>query len=168
MIYVILFILGSMVGSLLNVCIYRMPREMSVIKPPSSCPHCKKHIKWSDNIPLLSFVLLEGKCRHCGKKISLRYPFVEFLTAMLFVVNFAWFGVAPEFFFYTALECALIVGPFTDFSHYIIPDEITLGGLAAGLILSVVYPKLHNTPIFWKGFLFSLWGAAVGGSVIYA
>ena len=157
-----------MIGSFLNVCIYRMPKERSVIKPASACPHCRKRIEWFDNIPLVSFVLLGAKCRYCRKNISLRYPLVELLTAVLFVVNFIWFGITPKFFIYTALECALIVGTFTDFSHYIIPDEITVGGLVVGLAISALYPQLHYAPIFWKGFLYSLWGAAVGGSMIYA
>ncbi|PIR65631.1 MAG: hypothetical protein COU52_03120, partial [Candidatus Omnitrophica bacterium CG10_big_fil_rev_8_21_14_0_10_43_8] len=96
------------------------------------------------------------------------YPLVELLTAVLFIVNFIWFGTSPKFFIYTALECALVIGTFTDFAYYMIPDEITIGGLAAGLIVSAIYPELHNAPVFWKGFLFSLWGAAVGGSLIYA
>ena len=168
MMYIIIFIFGSVVGSFLNVCIWRMPREKSVLKPASHCPSCKKPIQWFDNIPLVSFILLGAKCRHCKASISVRYSLVEFLTGLLFIVNFMHFHLAPEFFIYTALECALIVGTFTDFSHYIIPDEITVGGLVVGLVISAVYPQLHNTPIFWKGFLYSLWGAAVGGSVIYA
>lgn len=145
-----------------------MPREESVLKPASHCPVCKSEIQWFDNIPLVSFISLGAKCRHCKAKISIRYPLVELLTALLFVMNFIYFGLVPKYFIYTALECALLVGTFTDFSHYIIPDEITIGGLIVGLIIAVVYPELHNTTIFWKGFLYSLWGAAVGGSVIYA
>ena len=98
MIYAIIFIFGSMIGSFLNVCIYRMPKERSVIKPASACPHCRKRIEWFDNIPLVSFVLLGAKCRYCRKNISLRYPLVELLTAVLFVVNFIWFGITPKFF----------------------------------------------------------------------
>jgi len=168
MMIAIVFIFGAMVGSFLNVCIYRMPKGRSVIKPASHCPHCDRHIQWFDNIPILSFVMLGAKCRHCKKKISLRYPLVELLTAVLFIVNFIWFGTSPKFFIYTALECALVIGTFTDFAYYMIPDEITIGGLAAGLIVSAIYPELHNAPVFWKGFLFSLQGAVVGGSLIYA
>ncbi|PJC46793.1 MAG: prepilin peptidase, partial [Candidatus Omnitrophica bacterium CG_4_9_14_0_2_um_filter_43_12] len=148
----IVFIFGAMVGSFLNVCIYRMPKGRSVIKPASHCPRCDRHIQWFDNIPILSFVMLGAKCRHCKKKISLRYPLVELLTAVLFIVNFIWFGTSPKFFIYTALECALVIGTFTDFAYYMIPDEITIGGLAAGLIVSAIYPELHNAPVFWKGF----------------
>jgi len=168
MVYILLFIFGAMIGSFLNVCIWRMPNEESVVKPSSRCPYCKKPIQWFDNIPLLSFILLGARCRYCKAKISFRYPLVELLTALLFIANYLFLGFTPKFFIYSAFECALIVGTFTDFMHYIIPDEITLGGLAAGLIVSIVYPQLHNTPIFWKGFLYSLWGAAVGGSMIYA
>jgi len=168
MIYVALFIFGAMIGSFLNVCIWRMPNEESIVKPASHCPNCKKPIQWFDNIPLLSFILLGAKCRHCKTRISIRYPLVELLAGLLFIVNYAYFGFTAKFFIYTALECALLVGTFTDFMHYIIPDEITVGGLVAGLILSFIFPQLHAVSIHWKGFLFSLWGAAVGGSLIYA
>lgn len=168
MTYAILFIFGAMVGSFLNVCIWRMPREESIIKQPSNCPNCKKQIQWFDNIPLVSFVLLGAKCRCCKAKISARYPLVEFLTGLLFIVNFMYFKLSPEFFIYTALECALLIGTFTDFSHYIIPDEITVGGLIVGLMLSFIFPGLHGVSAHWSSFLYSVWGAAVGGSMIYA
>lgn len=168
MIYPILFIFGAIVGSFLNVCIYRMPREESVVKPASRCPSCKKPIQWFDNIPLISFALLGARCRCCKARISIRYFLVELLTGVLFAANFMYFGLSPEFFIYTALLCALLVGTFTDFSHYIIPDEITLGGLVIGLVLSFIYPQLHSVLIHWKGLLYSLWGAAVGASMIYA
>jgi len=168
LIYAALFIFGAMVGSFLNVCIWRMPREESIVKSASHCPNCKKTIQWFDNIPLLSFILLGAKCRYCKAKISARYPLVELLAGLLFIINYFYFGLSVKFFIYTALECALLVGTFTDFMHYIIPDEITVGGLVVGLILSFIIPSLHAVSIHWKGLLFSLWGAAVGGSLIYA
>lgn len=166
--YIFLFIFGAIVGSFLNVCIWRMPRNESIIKPASHCPDCKKYIRWFDNIPVLSFIALGGKCRYCHKKISLRYPLVEFLTAALFVINFLYFGISAKFFVYTALECALIIGTFTDFMHFIIPDEITVGGLAAGLALSFIFPQLYNTASHSRAFLLSLSGAVVGAASIYA
>lgn len=166
--YAVLFIFGSIVGSFLNVCIWRMPRNESIIKPASHCPNCKKPIRWRDNIPILSFIFLAGRCRHCGHKISLRYPLVELVTAALFVINFAYFGVSVKFFIYTALECVLIIGTFTDLMHFIIPDEITIGGLMAGLALSFIFPQLHNTASHSRAFLLSLSGAVIGAASIYA
>lgn len=166
--YIIFFILGSAIGSFLNVCIWRMPRGESILRPASHCISCKKPIQWFDNIPILSFAMLAGRCRYCRVRISFRYPAVEFIAAILFVINFKHFGMAPKFFIYTALEYALLVGAFTDIMHYIIPDEITVGGAVAGLILSSVFPGLHNAPSHINAFLFSLLGAAVGAGSIYA
>ena len=164
---VIIFVIGAVIGSFLNVCIWRMPRNESIVKPASHCPQCKKPIRWTDNIPILSFIFLRGRCRHCRHRISFIYPLVELLSASLFVINFMYFGVSPRFFVYTALECALIIGTFTDFAHFIIPNRITVGGLAVGLVLSGVFPQLHNTSSNKEAFLLSLLGAAAGGLSIY-
>lgn len=136
----IAFLYGLIIGSFLNVCIYRLPRDLSVVKPRSFCPGCQKPIAWYDNIPLVSFLLLGRKCRHCGAPISFRYPFVELLTGVLFFVIVA--GLGPTG---TALKlcvlCALLVGlTFTDLDTLILPDEFTLGGTAAGIVFAWFVP----------------------------
>ena len=157
----LVFIVGSVVGSFLNVCIHRMPLEESVISPRSYCPKCKRSILWYDNIPFLSYLFLKGKCRFCKTKISFQYFLVEMLTAFSFLVLYRLFGWSGYFLIYTVWWCALIVASFIDLKHQIIPDAISLGGLVGGLIVSFFYPPLHGVTSRW----FSLWHAAVGASV---
>lgn len=132
--YVIVFLFGSAVGSFLNVCIYRIPRKLSIIVPSSRCPSCNTPIRPLDNIPLVSFVLLGGRCRYCKVKISLRYPLVEFLNAILYVVVVWRFGLGWHTLFYFVFCSALIVITFIDLDFRIIPDKITLSGIPLGLI----------------------------------
>jgi leader peptidase (prepilin peptidase)/N-methyltransferase len=138
-------VLGAVVGSFLNVCIHRLPRDLSVNKPRRSfCPSCKKEIPWYRNIPLVSWMVLRGRCANCGTRIPFRYFLVELLTALLFLTvwnSFPW-QLAIPYWIFVAL---LIVATFVDFEHFIIPDEITLGGVAAGLIASFVVPELMAT-----------------------
>jgi leader peptidase (prepilin peptidase) / N-methyltransferase len=147
---------GLLIGSFLNVCIYRMPQDLSVVRPRSYCPHCKRPVAWYDNVPLLSFALLRGRCRHCGGAISVRYPAVEALTAALFVLVVALFGptlVALKYCLFSALIVGLI---FTDLEERILPDEFTLGGAAAGILLAAFVPL--EAGITWL--LFPQWGPA--------
>lgn len=167
MLYFFIFIFGSVVGSFLNVCIWRLPRDESIFKPRSHCPNCQRPIPWYDNIPFLSFLFLKGRCRFCKGRISFRYFLVEFITASLFLIFFLRFGSDPKFFIYTLLCCGLIVATFVDFKHQIIPEQITLGGLGAGLILSAIFPQLHEVVSRWRSVLSSLLGALVGGGSIY-
>jgi len=135
---------GLLIGSFLNVCIYRFPRDLSVVRPRSFCPHCEKMIAWYDNIPLVSFVLLKGQCRHCGQSIPARYPIVETLTGALFFSFVAALGPtlpALKFCLYSALLVGMI---FADLEERILPDEFTLGGALAGLALSWVVPVSDN------------------------
>jgi len=166
---IILFIYGALVGSFLNVCIYRMPRdELSVRKPQRSfCPHCNKQILWYDNIPFLSYIFLGGKCRFCKGAISFRYFLVELITASLLVVLYSFFGVSLQFFVYSVLTCALIVATFVDFEFQIIPDEITLGGLVIGVILCLLFPRLHNTGSRISSLIQAGLGILAGGGSIY-
>src|SRR2546423_472461 len=141
----IAFALGAVVGSFLNVCIYRLPRDLSVNKPRRSfCPACRKEIPWFHNLPLLSWLFLRGHCANCGAKIPFRYFLVELITALLFFAvwrTFPW-QLALAYWVFVAL---LIVATFVDFEHFIIPDEITLGGIAAGLVASAIVPALMST-----------------------
>jgi len=134
------FILGAVVGSFLNVCICRLPRDESIVSPPSHCPNCSCGIRWYDNIPLISYLLLRGKCRGCGTRISPQYPLVELLNGLLTLALFLRFG--PTFFFLVLfLFCsALVVITFIDLEHQIIPDEISLPGILLGFLFSFFLP----------------------------
>lgn len=166
MIYIIA-IIGLMLGSFLNVCIYRLPQNESIITPRSYCPECKKPIAWHDNIPVLSYILLRGKCRFCKKAISPRYILVEVLTALLLVLAFRQWSLSPKFFIYSVLFCGLIVATFVDFKFQIIPDEISYGGMILGLIFSSLYPALHNASLWYWGLFKSALGLLAGGASIY-
>lgn len=162
------FIFGSIVGSFLNVCIYRMPLEQSIIFPGSHCPKCNKPISWYDNIPLLSYLFLSGKCRWCKVPISPRYLLVELLTAGVFAFFYQRFGLGFYFFLYVILVCGLIVATFVDFSHRIIPDEISLGGIVAGLIFNAFKGlSLHPLAYHYQPVLDSFLGVIVGGGIIW-
>jgi leader peptidase (prepilin peptidase)/N-methyltransferase len=165
---IIVFIFGSILGSFLNVCIHRMPKGESVVWPRSHCPKCKKRIPGYDNIPFISFILLKGKCRICKSKISLRYPLVELLTACIFLLFFMRYGLSYDFFFYIVLSCALIIATFIDIPHRIIPDEISIGGIIVGFILSSVR-GINISPITFsfKPMLNSFLGIIVGGGLIF-
>jgi len=165
---ILIFVFGSVVGSFLNVCIHRMPLNESIMWPRSHCPHCKKRIPGYDNIPFLSYILLGGRCRFCRQRISLRYPFVEFITAALFLLFYEKYGLNYDFLFYTLFICGLIIAAFVDIKHRIIPDEISVGGLLVGFILSAI-KGVKTAP--W-GFNFhpalqSLLGIVIGGGIIY-
>ena len=135
-----IFVLGLAFGSFLNVCIYRMPRGISVIYPRSACPNCKGEIHFYDNVPVLSWLLLRGRCRNCRAPISGRYVVVELLTAVLFLVCYSHFGYTMA-----TVKCCtfgfLILGLiFTDAETQLLPDQLTRPGLALGLLLSVIVP----------------------------
>lgn len=165
---IITFIFGSIVGSFLNVCIHRMPHGESVVWPSSHCPHCKKRIPAYDNIPFLSYLMLRGECRFCKKRISLRYPLVELLTAVMFVLLFKRYGLNYDFFCYTVFACALIIGTFIDIPHRIIPDEISVGGMIVGFILTSVKGFNFNPYSFnFRPMINSLLGIIIGGGIIY-
>lgn len=160
------FILGAVVGSFLNVCIYRLPLGLSVNEPRRSfCPSCKYQIPWFHNLPLISWAVLRGKCANCGSRISFRYFGVELLTALLFLGVWLkcwhsgeWILALP----YWVLAGLMIVATFIDFEHFIIPDEITWGGAAAGVLLSAAIPTLMHAELYWQGALWSIIGAASG------
>ena len=156
------FVLGAAIGSFLNVCIYRLPRDLSVNEPRRSfCPSCKKPIPWQQNLPLLSWLLLRGKCANCGSRIGIRYFAVELLTALLFLavwLAFPW-PIALVYWIFVSL---LVVATFIDFEHFIIPDEITIGGAIAGVFVSVALPALMGEDSRWRALAQSLGAAALG------
>ena len=164
---VIAFWVGAVVGSFLNVCIYRLPLDLSVNKPRRSfCPSCKKQLTWYQNIPLLSWLFLRGKCAYCGARISFRYFAVELLTALLFLwiwKTFPW-DMAIAYWVFVSL---LIAATFIDFEHFIIPDEITIGGTIAGIVASGIVPELMATPSRGRALLTSALSAALGYVVLW-
>lgn len=156
------FAVGATVGSFLNVCIYRLPLDLSVNKPRRSfCPNCKTQLTWYQNVPLLSWLFLRGKCANCGVAIAFRYFAVELLTALLFLwiwKAFPW-PVALAYWVFVSL---LIAATFIDFEHFIIPDEITIGGTVAGIVASVAVPELMHTAHRGRAILISALSAALG------
>jgi leader peptidase (prepilin peptidase)/N-methyltransferase len=180
------FWFGACFGSFLNVCIYRIPEDISVVKPRSRCPKCLKQIEWRDNIPLLSWALLRGKCRNCRMPISPRYFVVEVLTAIIFVLIWLQYSATPPprplglvwtpFFLHVPVfwvfAFGLLLGTFVDFDHMIIPDRVSLGGIVIGLVFSFLVPTLQLQPgdidISRTTAIFrSALGAAVGGALLY-
>ncbi|MDD4736718.1 MAG: prepilin peptidase [Kiritimatiellae bacterium] len=172
------FLFGACVGSFLNVCVYRIPRDESVVKPRSHCPHCGKLIAWYDNVPVLSYLLLGAKCRHCGGRISPRYMLIELLVAVLFTLVWLLYGLLerggsyvmlldPRIPVYWLAMSGLVVATFVDFEHYIIPDRISLGGIAAGLLLSGLLPQIHGTTSHVASFEAGLIGALAGGGLLW-
>ncbi|WP_025209712.1 prepilin peptidase [Hippea sp. KM1] len=154
----IAFLFGLIIGSFLNVCIYRMPLGKSIVWPASFCPNCKHRIRWFDNIPIVSYILLKGRCRYCGERISLIYPTVELLSGVLSLLLVDRFGLSVDTVFLAVLVYGLIVASFVDFKHMIIPDTISLGLIPIGLVYGYI-----------KGeFLFSLYGAIAGFVILYA
>lgn len=166
--YGLAFVLGAIVGSFLNVCIHRMPLAESVVWPSSHCPRCKKRIPAYDNIPFISFLLLRGKCRFCHQGISLRYPLVELLTAFSFVLLLHTFHLTFDFFMYLILVCSLIIATFVDIKHRIIPDEVSLGGMIVGFILSCIKGlSVHPVHYNFASLFDSGAGILLGGGIIY-
>jgi leader peptidase (prepilin peptidase) / N-methyltransferase len=149
------FLFGAVVGSFLNVCIFRMPKEESVVSPPSHCPVCNYQIRWYDNIPLFSYIILGGKCRGCSTKISVQYPLVELINGLLTLALFLRFGPTLAFLVLFIFCSALVVITFIDLEHQIIPDEISLSGIVVGFVFSFF--------ISGHGWLNSLLGILLGG-----
>jgi leader peptidase (prepilin peptidase)/N-methyltransferase len=137
------FVFGACWGSFLNVCVFRIPNEISLIRPGSRCPRCLRDIAWHDNLPVLGWILLRGRCRRCRQPISIRYPLVEALTGLCFVAVWWRFGPTPVSAVYGLVMFGLLLGTLVDLEHYIIPDRVSLGGIVLGLILSALVPALH-------------------------
>ncbi len=138
LLYIFSFILGSVIGSFLNVCIYRLPRGESIVFPPSHCTSCGSGIKFYNNIPVLSFLILGGKCADCGTRISLRYPAVELLSGLVMAGLFYKFGLSLDTLFYALLVYSLVAVTFIDLSHMIIPNVITIPGMIIGLLFNIL------------------------------
>lgn len=137
MIYVLLFLCGAVLGSFYNVLIYRLPRNLSVVSPPSHCPSCGSKIRWYDNVPILSYLLLRGKCRDCGSRISLQYPLVELSSGLLAVFSYLRWGFSLDALVMFAFFSALLVVSLIDLKFFILPDIITVPGIFLGLASSL-------------------------------
>ena len=138
----LIIILGLFIGSFLNVVIYRLPKNQSLMYPRSYCPVCKEKLKIIDLIPILSYFINKGKCRYCGNKISFQYPLVESITAFLFLLTFLKYGLNTEFIIYILLISSLICVSFIDFRYQIIPNEITFVFIPLGLIFSLIFKHM--------------------------
>jgi len=154
----ILVLLGLAVGSFLNVCIHRLPRSQSLNSPPSRCPSCEYRLRWVDNIPVLSYALLGGRCRKCRTRISIRYPLVELITMALFVLHGVVFGWSALLLPRLVFACAMVVLFAIDLEHQLLPNVITLPGIVVGLIASTVLPP---------GIIEALIGVVIGGGVLW-
>ena len=157
--YVIVMIFGTFLGSFLNVCIYRVPRHESIVWPSSRCPACAAHIAPYDNVPLVSFAVLRGRCRSCHARISLRYPLVEMANGIGYVFILARFGPGWPAAIYAALFSALLVITFIDLDHQIVPDVITLPGIPLGLLCAAT--------VLPVGLLNSVLGLLLGGGLLW-
>ncbi len=153
------FILGAVIGSFLNVCIYRIPAGKSIVSPPSSCPLCGHKIRFYENIPILSYLFLRGKCSSCKIRISARYPAIEALTGLLFVLVLYYFGFSTATLIYWLFAAVLVTITFIDYDHQIIPDVISLPGIVIGFICSFFIP--------WFSWLDSLLGILIGGGILF-
>jgi leader peptidase (prepilin peptidase)/N-methyltransferase len=156
------FVTGAVVGSFLNVCIYRLPLDLSINRPRRSfCPTCKYPIPWQQNLPLVSWMLLRGRCANCGAGISFRYFAVELLTAFLFLAVWQSFPISVAIAYWVFVSL-VIVATFVDFEHFIIPDEVTIGGAVAGVLASLAVPELMDTGSRLAAVVRSVLAAALG------
>jgi leader peptidase (prepilin peptidase)/N-methyltransferase len=163
------FVAGLLIGSFLNVCVFRLPRDLSVMKPARSfCPFCEETIAWYDNIPVLSYILLRAKCRNCGAHIPLRYPAVELATAISFGICAASFGIAPAAYKYALFSAIMITLIASDFEERILPDEFTIGGAIAGLIVAWFVPLRGEFALFVVPYAWGPHWVSVGESMIGA
>jgi leader peptidase (prepilin peptidase)/N-methyltransferase len=152
------------------VCIHRLPLGQSIVSPPSHCPHCQYSIPWYLNIPLVTWLWLRGRCRNCGAPISFRYFAVELLTGVAFLTCWLKFGGASvaQALVYSFFLAGLITASFIDWEHFIIPDAITLGGMGAGFLCSLLLPSLHGAATPPRGVAQSVFGIVAGAGLVYA
>jgi leader peptidase (prepilin peptidase)/N-methyltransferase len=149
---------GLLIGSFLNVCIYRLPRDLSIVWPASRCTTCGRQLSWYENIPVFSYLALRARCRSCGERISPMYPAIEIVTALMFAGALAWYGFTPLFAVRLMFACAMLVLFVIDLQHQILPNEITLPGIAIGLVASIFLEP---------GFRDALIGAVAGAGILW-
>jgi leader peptidase (prepilin peptidase) / N-methyltransferase len=156
--FAVVVAIGLIVGSFLNVCIYRIPRKQSIVWPASRCAACERPLAWFENLPILSYAALRGRCRTCGTRISIRYPIVELVTGAAFACDFLAFGPTPLFLVRALFACAMIVLFAIDLEHQLLPNVITLPGLVIGFLASLLLPP---------GPVMSVAGIAAGGGLLW-
>jgi leader peptidase (prepilin peptidase)/N-methyltransferase len=162
LVYIIVLSYGLIIGSFLNVCVYRIPLSQSIIYPPSNCTACNTRLKWKDLIPLFSYLILKGRCRYCGEKISLRYPLQEILTSLLFLTLYVNFGFSIYFLKYVILFSFLIVISSIDIKYQDVYVSNTFPGIITGVIFAIIESFLYSSS-FWNYFF----GAVIAGAVIF-
>lgn len=159
MISIFVFLFGAILGSFLNVCIYRLPKRESILYPPSHCPYCNEPIKFYDNIPILSYIFLKGKCRRCKEHLSIRYPIVEGLSGLISLALFIKYGLTVQSLLFLLFAASLITITFIDLDHQIIPDIISIPGIFFGIGASFFIPL--------TSLLESLFGILIGGGFLF-
>jgi len=157
---VLVFIYGLITGSFLNVCIYRIPRQMSVVNPPSACPACGHRLRWFELVPLVSFIIQRGRCLSCSAAVAWRYPIVEILTGAFFSLSYYLYGLSIDFWTVIILASLMLVVAFIDIEHRIIPNRLVIFGLAAGLVMGLLRPD--------AGIVFMAKGLLAGFGALFA
>jgi leader peptidase (prepilin peptidase)/N-methyltransferase len=165
---VVVFMLGACFGSFLNVCIYRIPAELSVVKPRSRCPKCMTNLTWKDNVPIFGWLFLGGKCRYCKAPISARYPSIELLTAVLFTLVWLRFPYELVALPYMVMVFGLVLGSFVDIDEMWLPDRCTIGGMVIGPVFSFLIPAMHGVESHAAGLVHSLVGLGFGFGILWA
>ncbi len=182
-VYFIGSIYGLLIGSFFNVCISRIPKGISIVFPASNCPKCKAKIRWFQNIPVVSYLYLRGRCAECKTKISMIYPLIEILTTIILLIiihhfsHLAYKDLIINSTLYFVFFGALLISSFIDLRFFIIPDRFSIGGIFFGILVSTIYPQLHGFRYAEEGFIFSFVSCLicfsilnvvrVGGSIIY-
>ncbi|MDA3874750.1 MAG: prepilin peptidase [Kiritimatiellae bacterium] len=161
------WVFGAIWGSFLNVCIYRIQAELSVSWPGSHCFNCKKPIAWYDNLPVLSWFILRGKCRKCGEPFSMRYAVIEAVTGGLFLALWIMYGPSWQMLAYWLMTFGLLLGTGIDLDDFWIPDRVTWGGILIGIPLSALIPELHEADTWRQGLQASALGAALGFGLLW-
>lgn len=161
------FVLGGLIGSFLNVCVYRIPRGLSVVKPRSVCPKCGKSIAWYDNVPIFSWLLLQAKCRNCDEPISWQYPLVEGITAVLFLLVFLQFDFTLATAVYMLVAASLVMVTFVDLTDWTIPDEVTYPGIVLGVACAILASFYDASGLRLDSITSSIAGLVVGGGMLW-
>ena len=162
--YFVVFVFGLIFGSFANVCIWRLPQELSIISPGSYCPKCENSIPWYYNVPVLSYIYLKGRCAYCSSPISWRYPMAEFFTGLITLSWFIRFGFTPAAYLFSIFGIILIILSFIDAEHFYLPPELTYPLMAAGIFSSWSNPFMQNP--YTGRFVYALISLAAGGLVI--
>jgi leader peptidase (prepilin peptidase)/N-methyltransferase len=166
--WIMVWAFGAIWGSFLNVCVYRIQMELSVIHPGSHCFNCKKPVAWYDNIPVASWFILRGKCRHCGQPFSIRYAIIEAITGGMFLGLWILYGPSWQMLAYWLMTFGLLLGSAIDLDDFWIPDRVTWGGILIGIPLSGLVPSLHGAETALEGLKASAMGAGLGFGLLWA